>query len=214
MKHLNAKIEANTKKITELTEANNGLRTQIGDLNKKVFVFDPKTSLCPNLGIECKPYREGNYKVLEAKFNTELNTEAKRIQEQGMANKAEIEKLEKENNALAEGNSLGAMLRSEKSKTLADLEKAKLGVKTSQSIMEENPRYHELKKEDKECDTQIEELVKAKPDNTQILTDIKNKQAEIEKIQLSIGLYDAHKLRENRIAELKEQQRKLSGGLS
>jgi DNA repair protein SbcC/Rad50 len=213
-KENNAKIEANTKKITELSETNNGLRTQMSELNKKVFVFDPKASLCPNLGIECKPYKEGNYKVLEAKFNTELNAEAKRIQEQGTANKAEIEKLEKENNALAEENNLGAMLRSEKSETLADLEKAKLGVKTSQSIMEENPRYHELKKEDKECDTQIEELVKAKPDNTPILTDIKNKQAEIEKLQSSIALHDAQKLREYRIAELKEQQRKLSGELS
>lgn len=213
-KENNAKIEANTKKITELTETNNGLRTQMSELNKKVFVFDPKTSLCPNLGIECKPYKEGNYKVLEAKFNTELNAEAKRIQEQGTANKAEIEKLEKENNALVEENNLGIMLRSEKSETLADLEKAKLGVRTSQSIMEENPRYHELKKEDKECDTQIEELVKAKPDNTPILNDIKIKQGEIEKLQSSIALHDAQKEREDRINELIEEQKKLSSELS
>ena len=206
-------ITVNNSRIKLTEDFLEKLRGDIGELNKREFVFDEDKAVCPTCE---RKLDDGDISAkreeLLANFNTSKVEDGEKINELGKQKKSEIERLTKKNEELENTIELAKEEIVEVRKEITELKSPKKK-QSIESILAENKEYQEalaligkLERENQEPEPIID---------TSDLVEYKGfKQDEIDSLNKELGIFEQIEKSDIREGELLKEQRGLSQQLS
>lgn len=175
---LNSEVTANNMQQQEMEAENATLRLKYHDIWSEELVFDGFS--CPTCGREYEPEKLAQEKAKSLTlFEGLKQSRLQKINIKGKANKEAIEKIKGVVNDLKDQVNIASNILKEKEEELVQLKASKVGVETSQAILDRNEDYKYAIAKMAEIDAQLTMLSEQTTEDA--TTALKNQRAILQK---------------------------------